>query len=120
MSQADSLEALEEVNHMRTSSRRDDHLDQKQPQRLMKFKIVSKLPKFPPTLSTFNCLASDSDVFLMERLRSHHEHMYTYSKWSTLLSFVLMRKLTLGFATILIPVSHSTLSLDDAFSLRTS
>ena len=106
MALATSIDALGSLNRTETSLERDDYVDEKQPQRLLKLKVVSKLPKSPPKLSTFSCLASDSDAVLMERLRYHHERVYTCSRWSTLLSFVLVRKVTLGFATYLMGVSQ--------------
>lgn len=48
----------------------------------------------------------------MERLQSHYKRVYARGWLSTLLSFVLMRKLTLGFAIYRVSVSATFLSLD--------
>lgn len=91
------------------SLEKDDCVNGKQPQLLMKFQVVSKLSRSPPTLSTFSCLTSDSDAVLIERLHSHYKRSDTYSKRSAIIRFLLMRKLALGFATYQVrvcPISH--------------
>jgi hypothetical protein len=82
----------------------DDDLVRQQSQQLLKFRVVSRWPKSPPILSTFSGLASDTDELVMERLYQHYRDMFKNSWLSTLLSFVLMRKLALGFTTYLVPV----------------
>lgn len=104
-----SVIALEHPSHLRASLEKDDCVNGKQPQLLMKFQVVSKLSRSPPTLSTFSCLGSDSDAVLMGRLHSHYKRLDTYSKRSAIIRLVLMRKLTLGFATYQVrvcPISH--------------
>lgn len=104
-----SMIALENPNHLGASFEKDDCVNGKQPQQLMKFQVVSKLSRSPPTLSTFSCLGSDSDAVLMGRLHSHYKRLDTYSKRSAIIRLVLMRKLTLGFATYQVrvcPISH--------------
>lgn len=104
-----SMIALEHLNHLGASLEKDDCVNEKQPQLLMKFQVVSKLSRSPPTLSTFSCLTSDSDAVLIERLHSHYKRSDTYSKRSAIIRFGLMRKLTLGFATYQVrvfPISH--------------
>lgn len=120
MALATSMDALGSINCTKTCSEGHDCVHEKQPQRLLKLKVVSKLPNSRPTLSTFSYLASDSDAVLMERLRCHHEHLYTCSRWSTILGFVLVRKVTLGFATYLIGVSQVFLSSIDTPSPYTN
>ena len=107
-----SMIALENLNHMGASLERDDCVNGKQPQQLVKLQVVLKLPRLPPTLSTFSCLTSDSDAVLIERLHSHYKRSDTHSKRSAILSFVLMQKLSLGFATYQKPVSLISLSLN--------
>ena len=104
--------ALEDPNRVGASLKKDDSSNRRQPQQLMKLQVVSKLPRSPPTLSTFSCLTSDSDVVLIERLQSHFKRSDTYSKRSVTLRFILMRKLTLGFATYQIPVCHFSVVLE--------
>ena len=104
-----SMIALEHPSHLRAPLEKDDCVNGKQPQLLRKFQVVSKLSRSPPTLSTFSCLTSDSDAVLIERLHSHYKRSDTYSKRSAIIRFVLMRKLTLGFATYQVrvcPISH--------------
>ena len=101
-----SMIALENPNHMGAILEKDDYVNGKQSQQLMKFELVSKLPRSPPTLSTFSCLTSDSDSVLIERLHSHCKRLDIYSKRSVILRFFLMRRLTLGFTTYQIPVCH--------------
>ena len=99
-----SMIALDNPNHMEAFLVKDDCVNEKQPQQLMKLQVVSKTPRSPPTLSTFSYLTSDSDAVVIERLRSHSKRSDTSSKRSAILRFVLMRKLALGFATYQIPV----------------
>ena len=96
--------ALEKTNQEEAILEKDDCVNKEQPQQLMKLQVISKLPRSPPTLSTFSCLTSDSDAVLIERLRSHYKRSDTYSKRSAILRFVLIRKVTLGFATYQVPV----------------
>lgn len=99
--------ALKKPNQMGASLEKDDCVNRKQPQQLMKLQIVTKLPRSLPTLSTFSCLTSDSDFVLVERLHSHLKRSDTLSKGSAILRFVLMRKLALGFAAYQIPVCQT-------------
>ena len=97
--------ALENPNKMGASM-------EKQPQQLVKVQVVLKLPRSPPTLSTFSCLTSDSDAVLIERLHSHYKRSATHSTRSAILRFILMRKLTLGFATYQMPVCRIPLAFE--------
>ena len=99
-----SMIALEHPNHMGASLIKDDCAKEKLPQQIMKLRVVSKMPRSPPTLSTFSCLTSDSDAVLIERLQCHYKRSDTHSKRSAILRFVLMRKVALGFATYQVPV----------------
>ena len=103
--------ALETPNRVGASLKKDDCSNRGQPQQLMKLQVVSKLPRSPPTLSTFSCLTSDSDAVLIGRLRSHFKRSDTYSKRSATLRFILMRKFTLGFAKYQIPVCRFSVVL---------
>ena len=99
-----SMIALEHSNHQGASLEKDNCVNGKQPHKLMKFQVVSKLSRSPPTLSTFSFLTSDSDAVLIERLHFHYKRSDAYSKRSGIIRFILMRKLTLGFATYQDPV----------------
>lgn len=82
----------------------DDDLVRQQSQELLKFRVVSRRSNCPPILSTFSGLASDTDEVLKERLYHHYRDLFKGSWLSILLSFLLMRKLALGFTTYLVPV----------------
>ena len=108
------MDVLDKVDTRRTSPDHDVHA----PLELLKVKVISKGMNSPPTISTFSCLSSDTDIVLMERLRSHYKRVYARGWLSRLLSFVLMRKLTLGVAIYRVSVSATFLSLNVIIGLN--
>src|SRR5947209_3998408 len=85
----------------------DSKFHEQQPQQLRKLRVVLRRPNSAPTLSILCVLASDSDYVLMGRLRQCHLETFKDSWSSTILNFVMMRKLVLGYTTYMVPVSRT-------------